>query len=305
MKRQNTAVALLLAGIAAVSMGLTALCYERPQPTSSLTVTASFYPLYTAALQVVGDTDGVTVTCLTAPTAGCMHDYQLSPDEMASLTDTDILVVNGWGTEAFLEQALSALPALQVVDTSAGITALESPCHDHHEEHAHHNEHTWLSPALYAKQVENLRDGLCAADPSSAARYTENAATYLAAIEQVQTQFESLSVSGDGAVLFHSSVAYTAQQLKTDTLAYLPLGEEEGLSAAALVAAADAIRGRDVWFLYDEQVVNDTLNLAFYAARVRKAVIRTAVRPMDGVADKDTWLVAMAETIKTIKEAAA
>ena len=39
-----------------------------------LTVTATFYPIYLAAINVCRGVEGVSVTCLAPPTAGCLHD---------------------------------------------------------------------------------------------------------------------------------------------------------------------------------------------------------------------------------------
>lgn len=166
MKRLYGGVLLLMAGIAAVSIGITALLGQyRTRREDGFAVMASFYPMYTAALQVAEGIDGVTVSCLTQPQTGCLHDYQLSPGEMIALKEADILVLNGAGAETFLSSALAQLPGLRVADTSEGIPLLEGQGHTHEhdgsetaEEHAHAvNEHIWMSPARYARQVENLR----------------------------------------------------------------------------------------------------------------------------------------------------
>ena len=122
MKRLYGGVLLLMAGIAAVSIGITALLGQyRTRREDGFAVMASFYPMYTAALQVAGGIDGVTVSCLTQPQTGCLHDYQLSPGEMIALKEADILVLNGAGAETFLSSALAQLPGLRVADTSEGI----------------------------------------------------------------------------------------------------------------------------------------------------------------------------------------
>ena len=111
MKRMAGGVALLMAGITAVSLGITALLgLYRTERKEGFSIMASFYPVYTAALNVAGGIDGVTVSCLTQPQTGCLHDYQLSPEEMIALKKADLLILNGAGAEAFLDSALSQLP---------------------------------------------------------------------------------------------------------------------------------------------------------------------------------------------------
>jgi zinc transport system substrate-binding protein len=311
MKRQGVAVALLLTGIAVLSMGITAFTYKRSaKEDDGFTVTASFYPMYTAALQVVGDALGVSVNCLTAPTAGCLHDYQLSPDEMAVLSQTDVLVLNGAGAESFLDQALTAVSEVTLIDTSEGVevsAAEEEHDHDHHtHEEVGVNEHLWVSPARYARQVENLRDGLCRADPARADIYTRNAAAYLEKIEGIRQEMETLVFAGDDrhkAVLFHDSPAYLAQDLMLDVVAVLPVGEDQGVSANTLAQAAEAVRGQQVLLIYDKQYPADDLSLNAYAARTENVILDTAVQPTEGIAHRDAWIAAMESNLQAFKEA--
>ena len=190
LKTRYGAIAALLTGILVISLGITALLgVQKPQRAADeISVVASFFPMYTAALQVVGDCEGVTVSCLTQPTAGCVHDYQLSPAERMRLSDADVLILNGAGAESFLTPTLSTLSDLPRVDTSQGIVLQEAFCeHDHDHDHKHTaNEHVWMSPLRYAKQVQRLCEGLCAVDPAHAAEYTRNAAEYIGKIEAIQ-----------------------------------------------------------------------------------------------------------------------
>ena len=303
MKKQVIGVCVLLFGIAAVSLGLTALTFTPVNKTAALSVTATTYPMYTAALQVVGDAEGVSVNCLTAPTAGCLHDYQLSPAEMTLLSETNLLVMNGGGAEAFLQTALAALPTLDRIDTSADIDLLCAEEHEHDDgrHHGEYNEHLWVSPARYAAQVRALRDGLCAKDPANADRYTANANAYLAQIAAVEQRLTAATLSADGAVLFHDSVAYAADALGLTPLATLPIGEDNGIAVGELTAAAEAVRGEKAVLLFDSQYPVDTLSLDTYASETTVLVWDTAVVPQAGVADKDAWLSAMQHNLNALE----
>ncbi len=308
MKQHYGHIAALLAVITALSLGVTALCGVRV-PTNrenTLSVTASFYPVYTAALQVVGDTQGVEVRCLTQPATGCLHDYQLSPAERFVLEETDVLILNGVGAEAFLESTLASLPALRTVDTSAGLNLEQEHSHEH-EGHTHaHNEHIWMNPVYYAYQVEVIREALCAADPSHAAAYTRNATQYIQKIKQSAAALSEAAgaLSVEAALVFHDSMTYVAHTLGWDVLATLPLGEDSGISASAAAAAADAVRGKETVLLYDNQYAVQMTDLAQYAARSAVVVLDSAVLPRVGVADSEAWLHAMAANTQALKEAA-
>ena len=303
MKNVYARVALLLFLIATVSLGFTAVFgVKAPQKNNDVSVVASFYPLYTATLNVVGSCDGVTVSCLTEPRAGCLHDYQLSPAERAALGEADVLIQNGGGMESFLEAALESLPDLTVVDTSAGLQLLSCEEHDHEHDHSA-NSHIWVDPALYAEQVKRVRDGLCAVDPVHATEYTENATAYLQKIEAVEQQLNELSLPHTHALLFHESVAYAARALHLETVGTIPLGEDEAASAAHLAEIAKALKGKTVLFLYDDQFTALYESLAEYADTATIVLWNTAVQPINGVAAEDAWLFAMRQNINALKEA--
>ena len=84
-------------------------------------VMTSFYPLYIFALNVFDGVDGVTGSCMTTPSTGCLHDYQLLASDMMKLAKADMLIVCGAGMENYLGDVQAQFPNLPVVDCSAGI----------------------------------------------------------------------------------------------------------------------------------------------------------------------------------------
>lgn len=118
-----------------------------------LLVVTSFYPVYIAALNVTDGIEGVNVKCLSKPTTGCVHDHQLTTEDMILLEQADVLVVNGAGMESYLESVIERFPKMDIIDTSVGTTLLDSEgghAHAHAEEseeqheeekHEHEEEH--------------------------------------------------------------------------------------------------------------------------------------------------------------------
>lgn len=298
MKHTGWAVTGLLCFIAVLSIGMTALFGNfAPKPSDGLSVVASFYPMYTAAKQVIGDTDGVTLTCLTQPTAGCLHDYQLSPAERLTLADADILLLNGAGAEGFLSQVLSSEPDLKTVDTSVGIDTVS-------EEDGAPNEHIWVSPTRYIRQVQNLCNGLCKLDPAHAESYQQNTRRYVENLKGLAEELKSAAaaIEADGAVLFHESMAYVADELELPVLAELPLGEEQGISAGEFADAAEAVKGKRVVFLYDGQYDLPFSTLEEYADSAVSVLWDTAVKA-NGADDGQAYIRATKQNIACLKGA--
>ena len=108
-------------------------------------IVTSFYPMYILTANLVKDVPGVSVVNLTENQTGCLHDYQLTTQDMRKLVNADLLIMNGGGMESFIESVVSSYPDLEMIDASQGIEMLASESehnHDHgiSEEEAHTHE---------------------------------------------------------------------------------------------------------------------------------------------------------------------
>jgi ABC-type Zn uptake system ZnuABC Zn-binding protein ZnuA len=84
--------------------------------------------------------------------------------------------------------------------------------HHHHEG----DPHFWLDPMLVVKYVENIRDGLTAADPAGKEVYAGNAAAYIVQLNDldgwIKTQLEQISPERRLIVTNHESFGYFADR---------------------------------------------------------------------------------------------
>ena len=131
MKNKYVFTAVLLAAILFVGSVLT-MAYVRTEQKQEqakdgdLLVVTSFYPMYVAAENVIGDVEGVTLENLSEPQTGCLHDYQLTAADMKLLSKADVFIVNGGGIESFLSDVAESYPNLKIVQACDGIELLES-----------------------------------------------------------------------------------------------------------------------------------------------------------------------------------
>ena len=247
-------VALLMACILAASTCLSLLTgggerVDRPR------VLVTTYPLYLAAQNVLGDTDGVELTLLSGAGAGCLHDYQLTPADRLAIQRADKVLINGAGAEPFLE---GLVEESRLVDTSAGLSYLCAETdhhHDHHDDHDHtaYNEHLWLSPARYQQQVVTLAGTLMELiHGEEQSLFRRNATDYITAIGGVAQRLPHLN--GRPCVLFHDSLSYLAEDAGLDVQLTLSADGESGLSAADLAQVETlAKQYPDLLLLYDTQ----------------------------------------------------
>lgn len=208
-----------------------------PVSASAETIVTSFYPVWLITLNLTKGLDHVTVRNLAAPSAGCLHDYQLQTADMKVLSDADALLVNGAGMEAFLPEIARAMPDLPVIVASDGIDLLKNDCTvqigDAEEET---NSHIWLDPKRAIQMAENLAEGLNGILPGAEDLIAANLAEYRARLleldESIKKGLENL-VSRD-IVTFHEAFPYFASAYGLRVVAVVNKEPGETLSPAQM-----------------------------------------------------------------------
>lgn len=199
-------------------------CGSSPAQNNGLKVIAVESFLADMAQQVAGSR--LTVETL-IPLGVDPHSFELTPADVAKISDADVLIINGAGFEEWLEETMqsSGSKAL-VIEASTGLevrtpTALE---HDEHEgetesEGHHHEEgdpHFWLNPQNAQTYIENIRQGLTEADPAGKELYAANAENYSASLEEldiwIEEQVARIPVEKRLLVTNHESFGYFADR---------------------------------------------------------------------------------------------
>lgn len=215
-----------------------------------LHVTTSFYPLYIAALNVTDGIDAIDLANMAPVSAGCLHDYQLTTTDRRVLSDSDVIILSGTDTEAFLDTLLPTLPAA-VVDAGAGISLLGS--------RTDQNTHIWVSLPGMMRQVQNIADGLSEIDPDNAAAYQENAAAYIKKLEALYSEMQETLApfAGTPIVTFHEAFDYFARDFNLRIVATVQSHHGSAPSARELASLADTIEQEGVRALFAEPDYED------------------------------------------------
>lgn len=297
--------------------------------TEQISIVTSFYPMYIAAWNVVDGMEQVELTNLTENHSGCLHDYQLTTEDMRVLENADVFIMNGGGMESFVENIISAYPDLMVIDASGGIAYLDGIAHEHsdeegHEEEEHdlfheeddhvheegelhrhsgHNTHVWLNPDNYKVQIENIMEGLAEYDSDNAGTYRRNGDQYIARIENLSQRFkqELYVPAGQKVVTFHAAFAYLAGYLGMDAKIEVDLDEDAGLSAGDIAAVIDEVKADHIELLFTEEQYKDAI-VSRIASETGAAVY--VLDPLvNGEVSKDAYLNGMSYNLEQIKKA--
>lgn len=274
-----------------------------------LLIVTSFYPIYLLTVNLTQGAEGVAVKNLTENINGCIHDYQLTTEDMRLLSEADIFIQNGGGMESFMDQAAGGRPDLLTITACDGIelTGGEETAHSHSEEG---NAHVWTDPALYLKQIANVEEALSEADPARASVYASNALSYQAQVEEVSRLMEELSedASEVPVILFHDAFVYLANAADMKIVHSLDLDADTSVSAGEMAEMIEEAQKYGVRIIFTEDGIPNPAAERL-AAETGAAVYGLNPLVSGGQADAgnelSAYITGMMENIAIMKEAAA
>ena len=247
MKKFLFVIAVMLSSVLMASCG-----EAQKTEDSEINVTASFYPIYILAENVIGDTEGINLQNMAQPQTGCLHDYQLSTGDMKKLDTTDIFLINGGGMESFLDNALELFPQLNIVDTSKGTVSLENDGHDHEEEgedeHSHNHEensHFWILPQNAAVQAENICEALSEVCPDKADEFRINTDNFIESLNDIET-FDG---NGMKVCIFNEAFAYLHLSYGLDVRLCVEMDENQTPSAKEMAEIITTVKEENISLL--------------------------------------------------------
>jgi zinc transport system substrate-binding protein len=310
MKNKYVFTIFLLLGILAVSLGLMAAYVaqteKNPEGDGGLLVVTSFYPMYIAAENIIGGTEGVSLQNLSEPQTGCLHDFQLTPEDMRLLSKADVFIINGGGIETFMEDVAAAYPDLLVVNACENVELLEATDaheHDHadYENIIDKNAHAWMSIAAYRTQVNTIAEKLMECDPVHADAYQTNRDRYeekLAGLQQEQAELIRM-LDGEPVILFHEAYAYVAQELGLTTCYLLNLDEESSVSAGEVATVIGEIEEHGIRLILAEELYgSDMGTLVSSETGVQVLYLDTLNR---GDYDADSYIDGMQSNLELLR----
>jgi zinc transport system substrate-binding protein len=214
----------------------------------NIRVLTSFYPMYIMALNVCRDVPGVTVSNLTPPLTGCLHDYSLTTDAMKKLEHADIFVANGAGMESFLKRVAAQYPSIKIVELAKDIPLIKG------EGNEGNNPHVWVSISYAIIEVENLGRAMESFDPGHAGLYRKNTAAYIARLDALRSRMRSelAPFKGRRIITFHEAFPYFAGEFGLKIAAVVEREPGSQPSAKELADTIDLIRKSGIRSIFIE-----------------------------------------------------
>jgi ABC-type Zn uptake system ZnuABC Zn-binding protein ZnuA len=253
--------------MAVIVLGVTAAaCTPAPAPPGggpspnpdALRVVATTTVLADLVAQVGGP--NVSVTSI-VPKGGVVETFDPSPRDVASLSEADLVVMNGLGLDAWLDPVIeSAAPDVPVVRIAEDLAGVEYVTDD---ETGTANPHLWLNVAYADRYVEKLTEALAVADPARGEAIRAGGAAYRANLDAldrwVRAQVETIPPANRALVSFHEAFPYFANAYGLEIVGSVVGVPGQDPSAGEVAALVDAIKSSGARAVFTEAQFNPQL----------------------------------------------
>lgn len=283
--------------------------------TASLSVVASFYPMYDFAEKIGGD--HVTVTDL-VPAGTEPHDWEPAPSDITTLEKADVFIYSGAGMEHWVTSVLNTLENknLVTVEASDGITLL----HGFHEEEeaaasgsaatsadSDVDPHVWLAPLNAKIEMENIKNALVQADPDHKADYEANYTKWSAECDKLDQEFKT-TLSGlrnKDIVVSHEAFGYLCDAYGLNQMGIEGIDPDSEPDPARMAEIQDFVKANNVKIIFSEDLVSP--KVAQTIADATGAKMET-LNPLEGLTDDqlaagDDYFSVMRQNLQILKTA--
>ena len=170
------------------------------------------------------------------------HSYQATPQDIAKISESKLIIVNGAKYEQFLTPLLdNADGKATLIEASSGIPPRTDAQHGV-------DPHMWLDPNLVINYVENIREALTHFDPAGEAVYKSNADAYIENLKTLDAwivgQVNEIPAEKRLLVTNHEAFGYFAERYGLAVVGTVieSFSSEASPSARQLAALIDQIK---------------------------------------------------------------
>ena len=280
---------------------------------SAIAVVAAFYPLEFVATAIGGDL--ISVENVTPPGVE-PHDLELTPSQVATLDDADLLLYIS-GFQPALEEAAQQSPPAELMDLLSieGLNLLTATEDGHNhgavatatEEVASDKEiasdpHVWLDPERLVVVAKAVASKFAEVDPDNSEVYATNLTAFVAQLESLDQKFliGLASCERDLIVTSHAAFSYLADAYGLSQEAIAGLSPESEPTPKRLNEIGKEAKADGTTTIFFEtlaspkvaQTLADDLN-------IEAAVLD----PLEGVSEGQTYFSIMESNLEALRKA--
>ena len=254
---------------------------------NTFNIVTTFYPVELIVQNLIKDTTNVESVNISAASGGCVHDYEMTPNDMKTFENADLIVINGQGMEHFIDKVTVNT---EILDSSKNITNKEI------------SSHIWMDIDNYISQVQVIGDTLCKADEKNKDVYTKNMNEYIQKINGIKEKF---NIQTDKKVMImHDAFKYYENIGMFDIEIEFFAGHEGNYSANDLKTVISNMNNMDIQILLvDNETYEKNRALVDTIVNETSAQVYVLDLIVDVNENLDTYVRSMEQNLEVIKEA--
>jgi zinc transport system substrate-binding protein len=264
-----------------------------------LQVAASFYPMYFFASQIGGDkVDVISIT----PASAEPHDYEPTTQDLVSIQNSNMLVLNGGALEAWGNKIKSQLPADVLV-----VTAGEGLANKQLDENGQiiTDPHIWLDPILAKKEVTVIEKGFEKIDPKNASYFQVNARKLDSELDILNMEYSHAFANcvQKDFVTSHAAFGYLAAQYGINQIPISGVSPDEEPSTQKLVEITNLVKVKNIKVIFFESLVSPKLSDTIANETGAKAMVLDPIEGItkDGIASGQNYLTIMRQNLNNLQ----
>jgi zinc transport system substrate-binding protein len=236
-------------------------------------VVAALYPYAYVAERVAGH--AAAVSNLTASGAE-PHDLELSPQQVADLTEADVVIYQQ-GFQPAVDEAVGQDGDGRLIEVSAVAPLADTGA-------GPGDPHLWLDPTRLVPVASAVADQLAGVDPDGAAEYAANAGDLIAELRRLDADFRSglADCERDVFVTSHAAFGYLALRYGLEMVPIAGITPDSEPSPARLAELRDLVDREGVTTVFAETLADP----AIAETLATEAGVQVAVLdPVEGLGD--------------------
>jgi zinc transport system substrate-binding protein len=263
-----------------------------------LHISTSFYPLQYVTARITGDR--AVVSSLTPPGAE-PHDLELTPKDVAKISDADLVVYLG-GFQPAVDDAVKT-EAKHHAENVAPAAHLDRTVTEQGEGTGT-DPHFWLDPQRLSAVATQIEQRLAQLDPAGATTYQTNLTSLTADLNTLDAEYRAglAHCANQDLVTSHQAFGYLSERYGMTQVGISSLSPDAEPNPAVLARVADFVRKNDVRTIYYETLVSPAIaNAVAGDTGARTAVLD----PIEGITNKSQgrdYFEIMRANLKNLEE---
>lgn len=253
---------------------------------NTFNIVTTFYPVELIVQNLIKDTTNVESVNISAASGGCVHDYEMTPNDMKTFENANLIVINGQGMEHFMDKVTVNT---EILDSSQNIQNEGS-------------SHIWMDIDNYISQVQTIGDALSNLDEENKDVYMKNMNEYIQKINGIKEKF---NIQTDKKVMImHDAFKYYENIGMFDIEAEFFAGHEGNYSANDLKNVISNMNNMDIKILLvDNETYEKNRALVDTIVNETNAHVYVLDLIVDVNENLDTYIRSMEQNLDVIKEA--